>query len=86
MKIPRLKKGDAIEIEWIDAHFRSDPGWCDEEEFIDAEPVVIKSVCQYVSRDRDYINTVSDRSGTDPVGVMRDLRIPKGCIVSLRKL
>ena len=86
MKIPKLRKGDAIEVVWIDAHFRQEAGWAEESDFEGADPVLIKSICQYVSQDRQYLNTVADRSETDPAGVMRDLRIPKGCIQSIRKL
>lgn len=86
MKIPRLKHGDSIEVVWIDAHFRTDKGWMDEGEVSEDIPVYIRSVCQFRSLDKEYLNTVADISDTEPEGVMRDLRIPLGCIKSIRKL
>ena len=86
MRLPKLKRGDAILVEWIDAHFRSDAGWCDEDEYIELEPVTITTVCQYIMRDKDYIYTVADRSQTEPIGIMRDLRIPIGCLRKVEKL
>ena len=86
MRLPKLKRGDAILVEWIDAHFRSDAGWCDEDEFLGLSPVIITSVCHFVKKDKDYLYTVSDRSQTEPVGIMRDLRIPIGCLRRVTKL
>lgn len=86
MKLPRLKPGDAIEAIWIDSHFRADKGWMDAEEIMETQDVTIRSVCQYAAKDKEYLYTVADRSEGDPAGVMRDLKIPKGCIKSVRRL
>jgi len=84
MKIPRLKPGDAIEVRWLDSHFRGE-GWMGEGEITEGEMFVIRSVCIYMGRDSHYINTVADRCETEE-GVMRDLKIPIGCIKSIRKI
>ncbi|HNQ97807.1 MAG TPA: hypothetical protein PKH81_06930 [Treponemataceae bacterium] len=86
MRLPKLKRGDAILVEWIDAHFLSDAGWRDEAEYVELEPITITTVCQFIMRDRDYIYTVADRSKTEPIGIMRDLRIPIGCLRRVTKL
>jgi len=85
MKIPRLKLGDAIEVIWLDSHFRAEPGWTTEGDIDDGQGVTIRSVCIYIGKDKDYLHTVADRS-EDMSGVMRDLKIPVGCIKSIRKL
>jgi predicted DNA-binding ArsR family transcriptional regulator len=84
MKIPRFKPGDAIEIIWTDSHYL-DKGWMDEVDAMGSADVTIRSVCQYLSRDKTYICTVSDRSEAMD-GVMRDLKIPIGCIKQIRRL
>ena len=86
MRLPKLKRGDAILVEWTDASFREDAGWFDENEFLELPPVIITSVCHFVKKDKDYLYTVSDRSKTEPVGIMRDLRIPIGCIKQVKKI
>ena len=85
MKIPKLKLGDAIEVLWIDSHFRAEPGWTSESEIDDGNEVVIRSVCIYIGRDKDYLHTVADRS-EDMSGVMRDLKVPRGCCKAIYKL
>lgn len=86
MRLPKLKRGDAILVEWTDASFRENAGWCDENKFLELPPVIITSVCHFVKKDKDYLYTVSDRSQTEPVGIMRDLRIPIGCLRRVTKL
>jgi len=85
MRIPRLKRGDAIEVIWIDAHYEQ-KGWINEHEFEDNFSTVIRSVCQYYGQDDQYLVTAADRSVEKLSGIMRDLRIPKGCIKSIRRL
>ncbi len=86
MKIPTLKAGDAIEVIWIDSHFVGDKGWMSKEEAVDeTREIIIRSVCQYLAKDKQYLYTVADRSQTDD-GVMRDLKVPLGCIKSIRRL
>ena len=85
MNIPDLERGDAIEVVWIDAHFEN-KGWINEDEFEDNLSTVIRSVCQYYGRDEEYLITVADRSIEKLSGIMRDLRIPLGCIKAVRKL
>ena len=84
MKLPRLTPGDALEIIWTDSHYR-EKGWQEEDEVIGSNDVTIRSVCQYLSHDKTYICTVSDRSEAMD-GVMRDLKIPLGCIKTIRRL
>ena len=85
MTIPRtLKPGDAIEVIWLDSHF-NEAGWQSEGDIGTGEDVTIRSVCIYVGRDRNYIHTVADRSEKLD-GVMRDLKIPRGCIQTVRRL
>lgn len=85
MKLPRLKVGDAIEVIWIDSHYRADKGWMSEEDVDDGNMVTIRSVCIYIGKDADYLHTVSDRS-EDMSGVMRDLKLPIGCLKAITKL
>jgi hypothetical protein len=84
MKLPRLKIGDAIEVMWLDSHFQGD-GWKGEGDLEADSEFVIRSVCIYIGRDKLYINTVADRCEVED-GVMRDLKIPIGCIKAIRKL
>lgn len=80
-----LKVGDAIEVIWFDSHFQA-AGWKEERELAEAVEMTIRSVCIFVGRDKRYIHTVADRSQEDPAGVLRDLKIPIGCIKSVRRL
>ena len=84
-KIPRLKPGDAIEIIWIDSHSMVGT-WQDASEVMCQPEFTIRSVCQYLGRDKDFITTVADRSPEQPDGVMRDMKIPRGCIKRVKKL
>ena len=84
MKIPRLKIGEAIEVKWLDSHFLGE-GWKGEGDLNDGREFVIRSVCQYMGRDRVYLHTVADRCAVED-GVMRDLKIPIGCITGIRRL
>jgi len=83
-KLPTLKIGDAIECIWLDSHFNP-AGWQDEDDIKDDTQVTIRSVCIYIGRGNGYIRTVADRSEAMD-GIMRDLRIPVGCIQSIRRL
>jgi len=84
MKIPKLKNGDAVEVYWLDSHFMGD-GWKSEEDITGKGEFTIRSVCIYIGKDKEYVHTVADRCETES-GVMRDLKIPIGCIQSIAKL
>lgn len=89
MKLPRLTVGDMIEVYWTDSHFCGESGWKSIEEMEDGgREVTIKSVCMYMGRHKKYIYSVSDKSTDEELetGVMRDLKIPIGCITEIYKL
>ena len=81
----KLRRGDAIEVRWIDSHYAA-AGWMDESD-LDCPPMVIRSVCIFIGRDKHCIHTAADRSEAliNP-GIMRDLKIPRGCLKEIRKL
>lgn len=86
MRLPRLKPGDAIEVIWIDSHYQAEKGWMAESDLSEAGEITVRSVCQYISKDKQYLYTVADRSIEQPAGVMRDLKIPLGCVKNVSKL
>ena len=90
IEIPVFKIGDPIEVIWIDAHFQAGKGWISEEELRSVKMIAIRSICQFFDKDENYLFTVADRSQEEgdeiARGVMRDLKIPLGCIISIRKL
>lgn len=92
MKIPvnKIKRGDAVVIIWIDAHYSGDKGWQEEVEFMDKrDGMEIKSVCQFLGHDEEYVYTAADRSVEGEKyerGIMRDFKIPIGCIKKMRRL
>jgi hypothetical protein len=82
MKLPKLKVGTAIKVVWLDSHFH-EKGWMAEDELDDGYRVEITSICQYMGIDDDYLHTAADRGD---FGILRDLKIPLGCIQRIRIL
>ena len=54
--------------------------------FINDTPIYTRSARNVTGDIGQKIHTYSDRSQTEPVGIMRDLRIPIGCLRRVTKL
>ena len=89
MKIPKLKPGDAVEVVWLDSNVPDGGGWRKESAFIsDTSHLEIESACFLIKKDKEYIYTASDRFRGDEFikSINRCLKIPLGCIKSIRRL
>lgn len=88
MKKPKLTSWDYVEIEWSDCTFRQD-GW-EDLDVLDFEEQSAYSkgfitVGLFVKQDRDNVY-VSHTTNTVKSAILGFLSIPKGAIMSIRKL
>lgn len=94
MKIPRLTKGDLVEIIWSDTNIPGDsPGWMTEKElssFLNSNGGIVKSVGIYngKSKNRKYIQLVGDTDGDDipDKSSLRPINIAVGYIIQVYQL
>ncbi len=90
MKLSKLKKGNRIEITWLDSNNPEPNHWTQEDKFQKRNPrVTICSCCYFQGMRKGFVNTSADRSldnGKFELLVNRMLSIPVGCIVKVRKL
>ena len=79
----RLKKGDIVEIIWIDAWCPDIKGWITVHE---SEELEIKTVGIFWEQNKEYIYTYGSMSTSEQFTTTlgNPFNIPKGCIKSLR--
>ena len=76
----KLKKGDIVEIIWLDSHTPADTVWMTKEDHLEwakDNECEVCSVGYYVSEDKTYIHLVADMT---EIGILRPFNIAKGCI------
>ncbi len=88
-KLPRLKSGDAIEVQWVDAVSHENADWITEEDYTERDggmPIV--SVGIYIQKKDGCIKLCGERHTKEGyiARVARCFDIPLGCIKSIRKL
>jgi len=89
MKIPKIKVGDCIEIEWIDSNSPHPTAWICPKDLILRNPVMRIFLVGYFFYKREgYLCITGDKAiSEDFVDVLnRVFYIPFGCIKSIRKL
>lgn len=94
MKIPRLIKGDLVEIIWSDTNIPGDvQGWMTEKElssFLNSNGGIVKSVGIYngKSKNKKYIQLVGDTDGDDvpDKSSLRPINIAVGYIIQVYQL
>jgi len=89
MKIPKLKIGDMLLIEWFDAHCPNPNSWvtlseCDEQ----PTEMAISSLGFFIDKRDGYIRISGEFSGSDICldVVNRIINIPIGCIKEINVL
>jgi hypothetical protein len=86
MKIPKLKIGDMLLIQWIDAHCPKPNAWATLEE-CDEQPTKmnISSLGFFIDKRDGYIRISGEFSGSEECMdvVNRIINIPIGCIESV---
>lgn len=83
VKIPLLKKGDVVAVEWNDAWGRT--GWLKPEDVIGSSPFSVRTVSMYLGRNKggDVILAAS----VDRQGLVNDVNgIPHKMITKIRKI
>lgn len=68
MRIPRIKKGQAIEVLWEDTHIPGVPGWMSESEhaeWVENAGSLVRSVGIYVGKGRSFLQLVGDCDAED---------------------
>ena len=93
MKRPKLKRGDFVEIDWLDAATHEDGGWMSEEDFIESPPgMPVKTVGIYIAKTKNRnipcYRIVGNRHSSQEctVRVVNCIDIPVGCMEGIRKL
>lgn len=85
-----LRKGDFIEVRWIDSYTPGHSNWMTDEELQDHEQLdlIIQSVGLYKGRDKKYIKLYASRglSSGEDMNYLNPISIPKGCIDTIYKL
>ncbi len=81
-KLPRLKKGQIVEILWEDTHIPQVPGWMTEEEHQQWSEggALVRSVGIYVGKDKDFIRLVGDSDTESTCSYLRPINIGCGYI------
>ncbi len=77
----KLKQGDLVKIDWIDAGGAS--GWTDHKKY---EPPYIVTIGHYIKEDRHGIYTAPGVDRDDYKYVLGLDFIPRGCIKRVRRL
>lgn len=91
MKLPKLTKGEMVEIVWCDANIPIEPGWMSEQEhkeWAKAAGSGVRSVGIYILQDKDFISIVGDTESEEcaDISYLRPLNIAKGFIRSINIL
>lgn len=93
MKIPRLTKGDLVEIIWSDTNVPEEPGWMTEKElsaFLNSGGGLVQSVGIYNGRSKNkkYIQLVGDTDADDQPdkSALRTINIAIGYILHVYQL
>lgn len=87
MRLPRLKIGDIIEIQWQDS--AGTPGWMNETEIREqGAPASVRSIGYYMGKRHGSAIIAGDRQLDDGYvsRINRGESIPLGCIISVRCL
>lgn len=90
MKIPKLKVGDKVLVEWIDSFTPNHSDWMDGEGLDDhlRTNLAILTLGFYVGQDKRFLHlcaTVGMADG-EISGYLNPLTIPVGCIEKVKKL
>lgn len=93
MKIPKLTKGDLVEIIWSDTNVPTEPGWMTQQElssFLNSRGGLVQSVGIYNGRSKNkkYIQLVGDTDGDDvpDKSALRTINIAIGYILHVYQL
>lgn len=81
MKMPRLGKGDRIEVVWED--IVSDSSWQSDDAAAKAETCTCHTIGYYVNHDKRVLRIATSYNAEKQCSV--DV-IPRGCITSVSKL
>ena len=82
MKIPKLKKYDAVRVKWLDS-YAPEGSWHDEGEIDTSHGVEIESVGYYLEKSQDWLAVCM---GYHSGGIHDLFYIPLGCIREIIKL
>jgi len=91
MKIPRLKKGQIVEVLWEDTHIPQNPGWMTEaehSEWATQAGSLVQSVGVFVGKDKNFIRLIGDRDADDAseMNYLRPINIGRGFIREIHVL
>lgn len=89
MTLPKIARGDAVEIVWIDSSFYEGGAWVDEDSFLgEKSELAITTVGIFLKRARKTIKLCGDRYGNDDIVIRtaRCFEIPIGCVKKIRRL
>lgn len=91
MRIPRLRKGQIIEVLWEDTHIPMVPGWMSEAEhaeWADGAGSLVQSVGVYVGKSGSFLQIVGDRDADESTEThyLRPINIGLGFIREINVL
>lgn len=88
-KKPSIRRGDAIEVLWVDSATHEGGSWMSEDEFLEREEAQeIRTVGIFLTRRKGLVKLCGDFSDREGyvTKIGRCHEIPLGCIKNVRKL
>lgn len=79
----KLRKGDLLVVEWLDAYGETHLAWIDDDELDLKGRYHVSSSGFYVGQTKEYLIIAGD---TGPGASGRVFRVPFGCIEKVRKV
>jgi hypothetical protein len=85
MKIPKLKKGDAVIITWSDTHTQRDSAWLSNSDYDEwcEQGTTVTSIGFFMSQDKKYLRIIGD---IDEENICRPINIGIGLITEIKIL
>lgn len=88
MGCPKIKKGNLIEVVWLDSYTEEANCWVTPREAGHSELVVARSVGYYIGKAKGLIRLAADQLYEEDkvTRVNRLMAIPRGCVTEIRRL